>query len=132
MGRTGAGKSTIIRLLMRFYDVQQGSITVDGYDVRAVTQQSLRRQMGLVLQEPFLFAGTIKENIAFGRPELLKTEEGMARIREAAEVVGLREFIESLPGAVRRRGRGARRQPLRRAAPARSPSPAPSSPIPAS
>jgi ABC-type multidrug transport system fused ATPase/permease subunit len=98
VGRTGAGKSTVIRLLMRFYDVQQGSITVDGYDVRAVTQQSLRHQMGLVLQEPFLFSGTIKENIAFSRPELMKTEEGMARIREAAEVVGLREFIESLPG----------------------------------
>jgi ABC-type multidrug transport system fused ATPase/permease subunit len=98
VGRTGAGKSTIIRLLMRFYDVQQGSITVDGYDIRSVTQQSLRHQMGLVLQEPFLFSGTIKENIAFSRPELLQTEEGVARIRAAAEVVGLREFVESLPG----------------------------------
>jgi ATP-binding cassette subfamily B multidrug efflux pump len=98
VGRTGAGKSTVIRLLMRFYDVQEGRITVDGYDVRAVTQESLRRQMGLVLQEPFLFAGTIKENIAFSRPELLGSEDGLARIREAAEVVGLREFIESLPG----------------------------------
>ena len=98
VGRTGAGKSTIVRLLMRFYDVRQGSITVDGYDVRGVTQRSLRQQMGLVLQEPFLFSGTIKENIAFSRPELLKSEEGAARIREAAEVVGLREFVESLPG----------------------------------
>jgi ATP-binding cassette subfamily B multidrug efflux pump len=98
VGRTGAGKSTIIRLLMRFYDVRQGSITVDGYDVRGVTQRSLRQQMGLVLQEPFLFSGTIKENIAFSRPELLTTDEGMARIRAAAEVVGLREFVESLPG----------------------------------
>src|SRR5262249_37825109 len=68
VGRTGAGKSTIVRLLMRFYDIQRGSITVDGHDVRAVTQRSLRRQMGLVLQEPFLFAGTLKENIAFSRP----------------------------------------------------------------
>ncbi|MDQ3699945.1 MAG: ABC transporter ATP-binding protein/permease [Chloroflexota bacterium] len=98
VGRTGAGKSTIIRLLMRFYDVQQGAVTVDGHDVRAVTQKSLRRQMGLVLQEPFLFAGTIKENIAFGRPELLQQDDGLDRIRQAAEVVGLREFIDSLPG----------------------------------
>src|SRR5262245_7071237 len=64
VGRTGAGKSTIIRLLMRFYDVQEGRITVDGYDVRAVTQESRRRQMGRALQEPFLHAGRIKENIA--------------------------------------------------------------------
>ena len=98
VGRTGAGKSTVIRLLMRFYDVQQGQVLVDGHDVRSVTQRSLRRQMGLVLQEPFLFAGTIKENIAFSRPELLQSEAGMERIREAAEVVGLREFIETLPG----------------------------------
>jgi ABC-type multidrug transport system fused ATPase/permease subunit len=98
VGRTGAGKSTIIRLLMRFYDIQEGSITVDGYDVRAVTQKSLRQQMGLVLQEPFLFAGTIKDNIAFSRPGILDEPGGMDKVREAAEVVGLREFIESLPG----------------------------------
>ncbi len=98
VGRTGAGKSTIIRLLMRFYDIQDGSITIDGHDVRHVTQKSLRRQMGLVLQEPFLFAGTIKENIAFSRPGILDEPGGMDKVREAAEVVGLREFIESLPG----------------------------------
>lgn len=98
VGRTGAGKSTIIRLLMRFYDIQDGSITIDGHDVRHVTQKSLRRQMGLVLQEPFLFAGTIKENIAFSRPGILDEPNGMDKVREAAEVVGLREFIESLPG----------------------------------
>lgn len=98
VGRTGAGKSTIIRLLMRFYDVQSGSIKVDGHDVRDVTQKSLRQQMGLVLQEPFLFAGTIKENIAFSRPGILDEPGGMDRVRQAAEVVGLREFIESLPG----------------------------------
>ncbi len=97
VGRTGAGKSTIIRLVMRFYDVQSGSVTIDGVDVRDVSQRSLRRQMGLVLQEPFLFAGTIRENIAFGRPEMLDTPEGEAAIRAAAEVVGLREFIEALP-----------------------------------
>ncbi|MGH2352548.1 MAG: ABC transporter ATP-binding protein, partial [Chloroflexota bacterium] len=98
VGRTGAGKSTIIRLLMRFYDIQDGSITVDGHDIRAVTQKSLRQQMGLVLQEPFLFAGTIKENIAFSRPTILQEPDGLERVRHAAEVVGLREFIESLPG----------------------------------
>ena len=98
VGRTGAGKSTIIRLLMRFYDIQDGSITVDGHDVRHVTQKSLRQQMGLVLQEPFLFAGTIKENIAFSRPGILSEPDGMDKVRLAAEVVGLREFIESLPG----------------------------------
>jgi len=99
VGRTGAGKSTIIRLVMRFYDVQSGRVTIDGIDVRDVTQRSLRSQMGLVLQEPFLFAGTIRENIAFGRPEFLETPEGQRAIREAAEVVGLREFIETLPRA---------------------------------
>ena len=88
VGRTGAGKSTIIRLLMRFYDVQGGRVLIDGHDVRDVTQRSLRRQMGLVLQEPFLFAGTIRENIAFGRPEMLDTPEGSKAIRDAAEVVG--------------------------------------------
>ncbi|MBI3973365.1 MAG: ABC transporter ATP-binding protein [Chloroflexi bacterium] len=98
VGRTGAGKSTIIRLLMRFYDIQEGRIAVDGHDIRDITQQSLRGQMGLVLQEPFLFAGTIKENIAFGAPEVLEAVEGLEKICHAAEVVGLREFIESLPG----------------------------------
>lgn len=98
VGRTGAGKSTIIRLLMRFYDIQDGSITIDGHDVRNVTQKSLRSQMGLVLQEPFLFAGTIKENIAFSRPDILAEPDGLEKIRHAAEVVGLRDFIESLPG----------------------------------
>lgn len=93
VGRTGAGKTTMIRLLMRFYDVQQGGITIDGHDLRDVTQHSLRRQMGLVLQEPFLFAGTIRENIAFGRPEA-----SLEEIRHAARVVGLDDFIESLPG----------------------------------
>ena len=98
VGRTGAGKSTIIRLLMRFYDIQSGVISVDGHDVRDVTQRSLRSQMGLVLQEPFLFAGTIKENIAFSRPGILEEPDGMDKVREAAEVVGLREWIDALPG----------------------------------
>jgi ABC-type multidrug transport system fused ATPase/permease subunit len=98
VGRTGAGKSTIIRLLMRFYDIQEGRITIDGHDIRDVTQKSLRSQMGLVLQEPFLFAGTIKDNIAFSRPGILEEPGGMDKVREAAEVVGLREWIDALPG----------------------------------
>jgi ATP-binding cassette subfamily B protein len=82
---------------MRFYDVQAGRVTIDEIDVRDVTQRSLRAQMGLVLQEPFLFAGTIRENIAFGRPEILATLDGQRAVEEAAEAVGLREFIEALP-----------------------------------
>ena len=92
VGRTGAGKSTIIRLLMRFYDVIGGSVTADGYDVRDLTQASLRRQIGLVLQEPFLFAGTIRENIAYGRPDA-----SLEDITRASETVGLHPFVESLP-----------------------------------
>ena len=131
VGRTGAGKSTIIRLLMRFYDVQQGQHH-GGRPRRARGHPALlRRQMGLVLQEPFLFAGTIKENIAYGRPELLQSEAGLERIREAAEVVGLREFIETLPGHTTPRWRsGGATSPG--ASASWSPSPAPSWPTPAS
>ena len=69
VGHTGAGKSTIAKLLARFYDPTEGRITIDGVDLRDVTQESLRRQLGIVPQEGFLFAGTVAENIAFGRPE---------------------------------------------------------------
>ncbi|MDE2992432.1 MAG: ABC transporter ATP-binding protein [Chloroflexota bacterium] len=92
VGRTGAGKSTIIRLLMRFYDVDSGAVRIDGHDVRAVTQESLRRRIGLVLQEPFLFAGTVRENIAYGWPEA--TDEDIVR---ASKLVGLHPFIAGLP-----------------------------------
>lgn len=91
VGQTGAGKSTILSLLLRFYDVTGGRITVDGYDVRDVTQQSLRRQVGMVLQEPFLFTGTIRENIRFGRPDATDAE-----VEEAAHTVGAHEFILKL------------------------------------
>ena len=69
VGHTGAGKSTIAKLLARFYDPREGRITIDGHDLRDVTQASLRRQLGIVPQEGFLFAGTVRENIAFGRPD---------------------------------------------------------------
>ena len=89
VGETGAGKSTIIRLLCRFYDVQSGRITVDGHDLRDVEQHSLRRQVGLVLQEPFLFSGTIRENVAYGRPD-----SSDAQIEEVARAVGLDVAVE--------------------------------------
>jgi ATP-binding cassette, subfamily B, bacterial len=91
VGHTGAGKSTIAKLLARFYDPRDGRIAIDGHDLRAVTQESLRRQLGIVPQEGFLFAGTVRENIAFGRPNA--TEE---QIVAAAEAVGAHEFIVGL------------------------------------
>ena len=92
VGATGAGKTTIINLLFRFYDVTSGSIAVDGYDVRDLTQHSLRRSMALVLQEPFLFSGSIHDNIAYGRPAATRAE-----VVAAAQAVGLDEFVQSLP-----------------------------------
>ena len=88
VGHTGAGKSTIAKLLARFYDPREGRITVDGVDLREVTQQSLRRQLGVVPQEGFLFAGTVADNIAFGRPDARPDE-----IVSAAQTVGAHEFI---------------------------------------
>src|SRR5947208_3010974 len=88
VGHTGAGKSTIAKLLARFYDPRDGRITFDDIDLRDVTQASLRRQLGIVPQEGFLFAGTVAENIAFGRPDASAEE-----IVRAAEAVGAHEFI---------------------------------------
>jgi ABC-type multidrug transport system fused ATPase/permease subunit len=88
VGHTGAGKSTIAKLLARFYDPTQGRITIDGHDLRDVTQASLRRQLGIVPQEGFLFAGTVTENIAFGRPDASSDE-----VVRAAQAVGAHEFI---------------------------------------
>ena len=91
VGPTGAGKSTIAGLLERFYDVQDGAVLLDGHDVRSVTQRSLRSQIGMVLQEPFLFTGSIRDNIRYGR--LNATD---AEVEEAARVVGAHELIANL------------------------------------
>jgi ABC-type multidrug transport system fused ATPase/permease subunit len=91
VGHTGAGKSTIAKLLARFYDPREGSIAVDGTDLRDVTQESLRRQLGIVPQEGFLFAGSVRDNIAFGRPDATNEQ-----IRSAASAVGAHEFIMRL------------------------------------
>jgi ABC-type multidrug transport system fused ATPase/permease subunit len=91
VGHTGAGKSTIAKLLARFYDPRSGRLTVDGFDLRDVTQASLRRQLGIVPQEGFLFAGTVTENIAFGRPDA--SSEAVIR---AARAVGAHEFVMRL------------------------------------
>src|SRR5438876_2022105 len=88
VGHTGAGKSTIAKLLARFYDPRSGRLTVDGFDLRDVTQASLRRQLGIVPQEGFLFAGTVTENIAFGRPDA--SPDAVVR---AAQAVGAHEFV---------------------------------------
>src|SRR5207302_9495736 len=88
VGHTGAGKSTIAKLLSRFYDPVDGRITIDGVDLREVTQESLRRQLGIVPQEGFLFAGSVRENIAFGRPDA-PPEDVIA----AARAVGIHEFV---------------------------------------
>ncbi|MCY3659997.1 MAG: ABC transporter ATP-binding protein [Caldilineaceae bacterium] len=92
MGKTGSGKSSIINLLPRFYDVSSGSVTIDGEDVRAVTLASLRSQIGIVLQEAILFSGTIASNIAYGRPEASQAE-----IEQAARAAAAHDFIVELP-----------------------------------
>jgi ATP-binding cassette, subfamily B, bacterial len=91
VGHTGAGKSTIAKLLARFYDPVEGRITIDGIDLRDVTQESLRRQLGVVPQEGFLFAGTVRDNIAFGSPDASPAE-----VAAAAQAVGAHEFIMAL------------------------------------
>ncbi len=91
VGETGAGKTTLIKLVARFHDPISGRVLVDGYDLRTVTQASLRRQMGIVLQDPFLFNGTVRENIRFGRLEASDEE-----IEAAARAVGAHDFIVGL------------------------------------
>jgi ABC-type multidrug transport system fused ATPase/permease subunit len=89
VGETGAGKSTLAKLVARFYDPQHGRVLVDGYDLRDLQSRALRSQLGIVPQEGFLFSGTIRENIAFGRPDASEED-----IRDAARAVGAEGFIE--------------------------------------
>jgi ATP-binding cassette subfamily B protein len=93
LGTTGAGKSTITNLIPRFYDVTGGAVLVDGHDVRSVTLSSLRAQIGVVLQEALLFSGSVRDNIAYGRPEATDAE-----VRAAAQAAQAASFIETLPG----------------------------------
>ncbi|HEV7399067.1 MAG TPA: ABC transporter ATP-binding protein [Solirubrobacterales bacterium] len=95
VGTTGAGKSTFAKLVARFYDPQRGKVLVDGHDLRGVRQQALRRQLGIVPQEGFLFSGSVRENIAFGRPEA-----SLEEIEDAAAAVGATEFIAALPEGI--------------------------------
>jgi ABC-type multidrug transport system fused ATPase/permease subunit len=92
VGATGAGKSTLAKLVARFYDPDHGRVRVDGHDLRDVTEHSLRSQLGIVPQEGFLFSGSIRDNIAFGRPDASDED-----VREAAAAVGAHEFIGRLP-----------------------------------
>jgi ATP-binding cassette subfamily B protein len=105
VGHTGAGKTTLISILLRFYDIQKGSIRIGGYDIRQYDIQDLRRHFGVVLQDPYLFAGTIASNIRLGTEWI--TEE---QIAAAAERVNFLDFVETLPNAfnqaVRERGSG--------------------------
>ncbi|WP_420640296.1 ABC transporter ATP-binding protein [Candidatus Poriferisocius sp.] len=95
VGPTGAGKSTVAKLIVRFYDPQQGTVRIDGHDLRTVTLASLRRQLGVVPQEPFLFYGSIRDNVAFARPDA-----SVAEVLEACRAVGLTELLERLPDDV--------------------------------
>jgi ABC-type multidrug transport system fused ATPase/permease subunit len=92
VGATGAGKSTFAKLVSRFYDPQHGVVRIDGYDLRDLSQRALRRHLGIVPQEGFLFSGTVRENIAFGRPDASEED-----LEAAVRAVGATEFIASLP-----------------------------------
>ena len=87
VGQTGSGKSSLVSLIARFYEVNSGGVFVDGYDVRSVTLHSLRKQIGIVPQDPILFTGTIEENIRFGNPDV--SREGVV---EVARAVGAHPF----------------------------------------
>ena len=95
VGHTGAGKTTLISLLLRFYDIQRGQILLDGKDIRLIELQDLRRQFGIVLQDPFLFTGTIESNICLGTPGIDRST-----VENAVEEIGLGDFIRSLPEGV--------------------------------
>ncbi|HVC87170.1 MAG TPA: ABC transporter ATP-binding protein [Gaiellaceae bacterium] len=92
IGHTGAGKTTLASLVPRFYDVQAGTVSIDGADVRTVALTSLRREIGVIAQDPFLFSATVRENIAFGRPDATDEE-----VERAARLAQAHEFVEALP-----------------------------------
>jgi ATP-binding cassette subfamily B protein len=95
VGHTGAGKTTLISLLLRFYDIQRGQILLDGVDIRKLNIQDLRRQFGIVLQDPFLFTGTIESNVRLGTPGIDR-----GTVERAVDEIGLGNFIRSLPEGV--------------------------------
>ena len=103
VGATGAGKSTVIKLLARFYDPNEGAVLIDGHDLREVTMASLREQLAVVPQEAFLFSGTILDNIRFARPAADEEE-----VRRVARIVGVNDFVEDLPDGYDDRGAGGR------------------------
>jgi ATP-binding cassette subfamily B protein len=92
VGPTGAGKTTIVNLLSRFYNIEEGQVSIDGQDIMKVTLSSLRSQLGIMLQDSFLFTGTIADNIRYGKLDATDSE-----IRAAAELIGAHHFIEKLP-----------------------------------
>jgi len=92
IGHTGAGKTTLAALVPRFYDVQSGRVAIDGEDVRELTLTSLRREIGTIAQDPFLFSATVRENIAFGRPEATDAD-----VERAARLAQAHEFVDQLP-----------------------------------
>ena len=123
VGATGSGKTTVARLIPRFYDVQAGAVAVDGVDVRDVRLQELRKAVGIVFEDTFLFSDSIAANIAFADPDA--PPEAIAR---AARLAGADEFIERAPRGLRHAHRRARASPSPAASGSASPSPGRSSP----
>ena len=94
VGHTGAGKSSVAKLIARFYEFQSGAITLDGHDIRSFELNSFRKQLGIVSQTPFLFAGTVADNIRYARPDLSDAE-----IETIARRIGGGEWLDTLPTA---------------------------------